>query len=352
MAVYGTKSILLLSLFCSLNVSAQHHGHHPPPPPPPGSVPAVPPGNATVAPAPVTSSVVDTDTATAAPTAGTESAPISSQPLTSAAPPITATSAASAPSSTSGSGGGGGGSCTGSGMEIQWSGDEVSFSWSGGSGTTTGCTSLGSDFQGQVAVGGEGGTIFEGNPSGFFDVSYILGYSVPMMCSSGDNMKSGCSKDLFGNGGKAGQIKQNPTGPGGAHDPGSYNGCATCSPWCWACSAADPFFAPCSGSAYTYPKDDGASVGPATGTINCCIGTSCGSTGREGSTADGVTVTTGTSPCTPCGGGSKRSVDELENVFRRYEAESAGPASSSPLLPRRRKAHKHHAVAHEAKILR
>ena len=346
------------------------------------------------APSPITTATANSDTVTAPTSAATEpvsapsqpvsapsqpvsvpSQPVSvpSQPVSGASPPATsasqpasgasppatsasqatgtgvgtATSAGPGPSST---GGGGGGSCTGSGMEIQWSGEKVSFSWSGGSGTTTGCTSLGSGFQGQVAVGGSGGTIFEGNPSGYFDVSYILGYSVPMVCSN-NGAKTGCSKDLLGNGGKEGTVHKNPTGPGGNHDPGQYAGCATCTPWCYACAPPDPFFAPCSGSAYTYPYDDGATVGPASGPINCCIGTSCGTTGREGSTSKGHTELSRNPPCGQCAGSSKRSIDQLEEVFKRYEAEAPAPAHSGSLLPRKHRAHKRHAAVHEHKVL-
>ena len=247
----------------------------------------------------------------------------------------------------------GGGSCTGSGMEIQWSGQAVSYSWSGGSGTTTGCLSLGSSFQGQVAVGGSGGTIFEGNPSGYFDVSFILGWSVPMVCSSG-NVKSGCSLDLGSMGScpdKQGSICRNPTGPGGAHDPGSYKGCASCTPWCYACAAPDPFFQPCSGSAYTYPYDDGATVGPASGAIQCCIGTGCGSTGREGKTKGGNPQPSRNPPCSLCSGGSKRSVkDELDGIFSR--AEENKPAMSPALLPRRHKRSSHrHTIARDLKAV-
>lgn len=343
-----TGLILLLCLISPLNVLAQRHRG-----PGGGRSSAAPPAT------PATAPIANTNTATVATSAAVGS--VASEPATTAAQSIdtdtvvatgagtgSATASAANPSSTGG--GGGGGSCSGSGMEIQWSGDKVDFSWSGGSGTTTGCTSLGSSFQGQVAVGGSGGTIFEGNPSGFFDVSYILGYSVPMVCSSG-GVKTGCSKDLLGNGGKAGTVHKNPTGPGGAKDPGSYTGCATCKPWCYACSAADPFFAPCAGSAYTYPYDDAATVGPASGTINCCIGTSCGSTGREGSGSKGHAQPTRNPPCGLCAGSSKRSVDELEVIFKRYEAEAPAAAFSPSLLPRKRKAHKRHAVAHEAKVL-
>ncbi len=294
---------------------------------------------------PVTPTTAPTTADTATPTNPTESTTQATNSVTVPTGTTTPTSAGTATSTSTTPSSTGGGSCSGSGMEIEWTGDKVSFSWSGGSGTTTGCTSLGSNFEGQVAVGGSGGTIFEGNPSGYFDVSYILGYSVPMVCSA-NGAKTGCSKDLLGNGGKAGTVHKNPTGPGGAHDPGSYNGCATCKPWCYACAAADPFFAPCSGSAYTYPYDDGATVGPASGPITCCIGTSCGTTGREGSTASGHPELTRNPQCGLCAGGSKRSVDELENIFRRYEEEA--PALSASLLPRRKKAHKRHAAAHDA----
>ncbi|KAK0512111.1 hypothetical protein JMJ35_005239 [Cladonia borealis] len=287
------------------------------------------------------------------PTTTAAAAPIESSPTTEGSNPSpvqptsnpTAPVESPAPSS-------GGGSCTGSGMEIEWSGDSVSYSWSGGSGTTTGCLSLGSSFEGQVAVGGSGGTIFEGNPSGYFDVSFILGWSVPMLCSSG-SAKTGCSIDLSSKHScpdQQGSICKNPTGPGGSHDPGSYNGCASCTPWCYACSAPDPFFQPCSGSAYTYPYDDGATVGPASGAIKCCIGTSCGSTGREGSTAGGHAEPTRNPPCDLCSGGSKRSVEEeLDEVFKRAEDM---PAMSPSLMPRRHKRSAHrHAVVRGLKAL-
>ena len=285
------------------------------------------------------------------PTQPASSTPNPTQPASSTPNPTQPTSS-TAPSS---GGGSGGGSCTGSGMEIEWSGDSVSYSWSGGSGTTTGCLSLGSSFEGQVAVGGSGGTIFEGNPSGYFDVSFILGWSVPMVCSSG-SQKSGCSIDLSSKHScpdQQGSICKNPTGPGGAHDPGSYNGCASCTPWCYACSAPDPFFQPCAGSAYTYPYDDTATVGPASGAIQCCIGTGCGTTGREGSTAGGHAEPTRNPPCDLCSGGSKRSVEEeLDDIFKRAEDNNV-PAMSPSLMPRRHKrssSHRH-AVIRDLKAL-
>ena len=336
--------ILLLALIAApLSTYAQRGGHGGGGGPPAGYTPynGYHPGPpASSAPEPVESSQ-----APAAPitTGGSNPSPVesTSNPTQAAA-------------STVPSGGGGGGSCTGSGMEIEWTGDAVSYSWSGGSGTTTGCLSLGSDFEGQVAVGGSGGTIFEGNPSGYFDVSFILGWSVPMLCSSG-SAKTGCSIDLSGQHScpdQQGSICKNPTGPGGAHDPGSYNGCASCTPWCYACSAPDPFFQPCAGSAYTFPYDDTATVGPASGAIQCCIGTGCGSTGREGSTAGGhAEPTRNPGPCDLCSGGSKRSVEEeLDEIFKRVEEDM--PAMSPSLLPRRHKRSSHrHAVVHDLKAL-
>ena len=96
------------------------------------------------------------------------------------------------------------------------------------------------------------------------DVSYVDGYSVPIVCTSAGKV-SGSNTELFGlNGNKCGQnvdisgfeICPNPAltrndGP------------------------ADPFFAPCQGKAYTYPKDDGANFMNVDATTHCCIGTSC-----------------------------------------------------------------------------
>ncbi|KAL9125856.1 MAG: hypothetical protein Q9217_005001 [Psora testacea] len=224
----------------------------------------------------------------------------------------------------------------GGGIQVQWTGDVVSYSWPKGSGQTQGCLDL-TGFEGQVAIGGTGGTILEVNPSNYFDISYILGYSVPVVCS-GNGALTGCNIDLFGNGGAEGQVKKNPTGPGGARDPGDYQGCATCTPWCYACSAADPFFAPCAGSAYVYPYDDGATVGPATA-LTCCVGTSCPTTGREGDTKGGNPQMTRDPPCGVCAGESKRSVDQLEHVMAKWERDSK-PLSPS-LVPKRHKRHGH-----------
>ncbi|KAL9099312.1 MAG: hypothetical protein Q9163_005170 [Psora crenata] len=225
----------------------------------------------------------------------------------------------------------------GGGIQVQWTGDVVSFSWPGGSGQTEGCLDL-TGFDGQVAIGGSGATILEVNTANYFDISYILGYSVPVVCTA-NGAATGCNKDLFGNGGKEGEVRKNPTGPGGSKDPGSYTGCATCTPWCYACSAPDPFFAPCAGSAYTYPYDDAATIGPATA-VTCCIGTQCPSTGREGSGANGHPQLSRDPPCGLCSGGSKRSVDQLAEVMEKWKRESK-PLSPSLSSGKHKRHHGH-----------
>ena len=277
-------------------------------------------------------------TSSQAPSQVSSTAPTSSSSLVSQAPSQVSSAApvsSSSPATTNST-------CSGAGMTISWTGDEVPYSWSGGSGTTTGCTTLGSSFAGQVEVGGSGGTIFEGNYNGgemYFDVSFITGFSVPMVCSSSAGM-SGCSIDLFSQGTecpqKSGSVCTNPVGINGNKQPGSYGGDMGASPWCYACSAPDPFFQPCAGAGYTFPYDDTATQS-ASGTISCCIGTSCGSTGREGSTKDGHAETTRSSePCQLCSsGGSKRGFDATN--------ERNGPALSPSLQPRmhKRSLHKH-----------
>lgn len=273
---------------------------------------------------------------------------VSSSPSPATTTPITIPSSSSSSSSSSGETDTGSTTCTGSGMVIEWASNSetVPWSWSGGSGTTApgSCTDLG-DFSGQLAVNGTGGTIFEGNYNGgaqYFDVSFIIGFSAPMICSSSAG-KSGCSIDLHANAASQGfecpqvgegGICTNPVGSNGNLTPGAYQGDMSSSPWCRACSAPHEFFQPCAGSGYTYPYDDGATQS-ASGTITCCIGTSCGTTGREGSTKDGhPEPNRSAEPCTLCGGSSKRG---LEEVFQRYEKE----ARDLPQRKHKRSGHRH-----------
>ena len=96
----------------------------------------------------------------------------------------------------------------------------------------------------------------------FIDVSYVVGYSVPIVCSCGDIPVTGCNIDLRSKNAcpepeqSNGDVCKNPKGDSGI---------------------LDPFFAPCAGAAYTYFKDDSSTQGCPLGTsvVNCCIGTTC-----------------------------------------------------------------------------
>lgn len=305
-------------------------------------------------------------TPVAAPVAAPTTSPVVVANKMAVAPPSSAPVAVASSSSSSDSSPGKSSTpslCSGSGMMIEWTSDSASvpWSWDGGSGTTSpgSCTDLGTSFSGQLAVNGTGGTIFEGNYNGgdmYYDVSFIIGYSAPMMCSN-QNTMSGCSLDLHHEAAKGGwqcpslgdddHICTNPVGSKGDKTPGAYLGDMSAFPWCRACSAPHSFFQPCSGAGYTYPMDDVATQ-HAKGTIQCCIGTSCGMTGREASSKGGHPVKPApgvTTPCIPCPPGelSKRG---LEDVFDQYEKDAR---DLTPLLPRRKRSSHRHAHAHGAK---
>ncbi|KAL8810810.1 MAG: hypothetical protein Q9223_007671 [Gallowayella weberi] len=97
------------------------------------------------------------------------------------------------------------------------------------------------------------------------DVSYVDGYSVPIVCSCAGVAVTGCNEPLF----RLGHTCTNP-GPGYrqlCHNPqiNSPNG------------PADPFFQPCQGAAYTFPNDQTANAfGKCdNGDIQCCVGVNC-----------------------------------------------------------------------------
>ena len=96
------------------------------------------------------------------------------------------------------------------------------------------------------------------------DVSYVDGYSVPIVCTSAGKV-SGCNTELFGlNGNTCNQnvdISDFEICPNPAR---SMND-----------GPADPFFAPCQGKAYTYPNDNDANYSNVDAITNCCIGTDC-----------------------------------------------------------------------------
>lgn len=98
------------------------------------------------------------------------------------------------------------------------------------------------------------------------DVSYVDGYSVPIICTSAGKT-SGCTIELFGNDGNyCGLSDQSLSDFEICPNPKVDNDDGT----------ADSFFAPCAGQAYTFPTDDGANQGNVGATLNCCIGTACG----------------------------------------------------------------------------
>ena len=96
------------------------------------------------------------------------------------------------------------------------------------------------------------------------DVSYVDGYSVPIVCSSG-GMTSGCNTELFGLNGNTCNQNVDISGFEICENPARQfeNG------------PAYPFFAACQGKAYTYPKDDGANYYNVDIITHCCIGTDC-----------------------------------------------------------------------------
>ncbi|KAL8945712.1 MAG: hypothetical protein Q9222_007787 [Ikaeria aurantiellina] len=187
-------------------------------------------------------------------------------------------------------------------MNVQLSGDNVAFRFEPAvpGNPTTGMTgdcpvwTFPKGWEGRVHVGGGdgapfGSTLYEGNfknAKPAMDVSFVEGFSVPMMCTdNGNGFMSGCSIDLWQGdapcptGGSAGGICKNPQGPSGARDSAKKA--------CWACSPPDPFFGPCAAAAFTFPTDDDANDGEASLDISCAIGASNVRTkdNREGSTA-------------------------------------------------------------------
>ena len=282
-----------------------------------------------------------------------------SNPTTTAAGPIN-----------SGTGGSTGGNCAAvqGNMNVQLSGDNVAFRFDppvAGNPTTGNTGNCGvwtfpPGWSGRVHVGGGSGapfgsTLYEGNVnpaggSGAMDVSFVEGFSVPMLCTdNGNGFVSGCGIDLFTvgtcpTGGSEGGVCTNPQGPGGSRDS-KNNACEACSP-------PDPFFGPCSAAGFTFPTDDDANDGVSSLDISCHIGVSSQRTGREGDTA-----TTGhpeAGRCSVCTS-SKRS---LEDILFGREVEPAAMARSPSMLPRvhkkldifGRRSHRHGMLAHDAKI--
>ena len=96
----------------------------------------------------------------------------------------------------------------------------------------------------------------------YADVSYVTGYSVPITCSCGGQVVTGCNTELFSDGISC------PERQGTSASPVCINTSPTAGP-------PQAFFAPCRGAAYTFPKDDGAVGTCNTSFISCCVGSSC-----------------------------------------------------------------------------
>ena len=93
------------------------------------------------------------------------------------------------------------------------------------------------------------------------DVSYVDGYTVPITCSCGEEVITGCNVELFNE-----TMACPDEGPG----PICYNPSAFLDD-----GPAHPFFAPCEAASYTYPKDDEATHGCSKSLIECCVGSEC-----------------------------------------------------------------------------
>ena len=106
---------------------------------------------------------------------------------------------------------------------------------------------------------------FTGMPN--IDVSYVDGYTVPIVCSCSNEPVSGCNVDLWKTG------KQCPKKDGET----CINTISLTSPD----GPVMPFFAPCAGAAYTFPNDNLADKGCQTHEMDCCIGTSCPTVERQ-----------------------------------------------------------------------
>ncbi|KAL8873961.1 MAG: hypothetical protein Q9174_000648 [Haloplaca sp. 1 TL-2023] len=136
------------------------------------------------------------------------------------------------------------------------------------------------EWAGRIYVGktlNEDNTKIEGSwkgvGTGFFDVSLVDGYSVPITCSVGGKAIFGCNKELF---------DQPCQGPDHAMDDGAVcHNAAQNIPW----GPPSAFFAPCAGASYIFPKDDRATQGWATAEteMSCCVGTSCPPSMKQGS---------------------------------------------------------------------
>ncbi|CAD6565666.1 MAG: hypothetical protein ASARMPREDX12_006712 [Alectoria sarmentosa] len=140
------------------------------------------------------------------------------------------------------------------------------------------------DWAGRIAIGKDNdpdyinrGSLIEASyDSGapFVDISYVQGFSIPIVCSCGGpstGVITGCNIPLYHDNG----APCPSPGPSSiCFNPSSNSPQATDGP-------VPPFFAPCAGAAYTYPNDNGAGAGCGSNLISCCIGSTCPSDPKQ-----------------------------------------------------------------------
>ncbi|KAJ0103844.1 hypothetical protein J7T55_002176 [Diaporthe amygdali] len=96
------------------------------------------------------------------------------------------------------------------------------------------------------------------------DISYVNGFTLPIICSCDGKVVTGCIKDLFA--------------LGDCPKMDDQNACINPERGDNVTNTAATFFQPCQGEAYTFPNDHGAnSYGECqSGSVTCCVGMACG----------------------------------------------------------------------------
>lgn len=109
-------------------------------------------------------------------------------------------------------------------------------------------------------------------PQAHIDVSFVEGYTLPIVCSvKGSLPLTGCNLDLWEYAANVTRAPCPDTQPWGCKNTGRFvNGPALA------------FFAPCSGAAYTYDRDNRANQGcNGAEEFHCCVGTKCPAVDRQ-----------------------------------------------------------------------
>ncbi|CAJ2513635.1 Uu.00g017540.m01.CDS01 [Anthostomella pinea] len=105
----------------------------------------------------------------------------------------------------------------------------------------------------------------QGKPQAYADVSFVNGFSLPMVCSCDNTVVTGCNIDMF-----ALNTCQDVDDGGACINTARSDSYAKVDP--------PDFFVPCEHAAYTWPSDDAATTNggdTCNNGITCCIGTSC-----------------------------------------------------------------------------